>query len=120
MDFVFIEGLEIFAHHGLTQEEQELGRVFRFDVRIGCNTKNAGHTDDINQTVDYAKIVRLIADLTTSKRYQTVERLAEVIAESILQQFTLAEKIVLKVSKLMPPYGYISCAAGVEITRSQN
>ena len=62
MDHLRILGLEVFGHHGVTLEEQAVGRPFSIDVEMTCDLREAGRRDDLNVMVDYGALCRLVAE----------------------------------------------------------
>ena len=119
MDCVYIEGLEVRAHHGVSEKEREAGHRFRFDVRLYFDTRSAAESDDLSRTVDYGEVVRVIVEESTQKTVKLVEFLANRIVDTLFSIFPNVQRIYLKVSKLDPPVGAVAAAAGVEITRER-
>ena len=59
VDF-FIQGLEIYGHHGVGREEKVLGQRLYFDVRLTTNQCKAALTDKVEDVVDYTEVLDLI------------------------------------------------------------
>ena len=61
MDKVFLKNVEIFANHGVFQEEKTLGQKFILDIELFLDTKEAGLTGDLTKSVHYGEraIVRI-------------------------------------------------------------
>ena len=55
MDKIEIKGLEVFAHHGVYEEEQRLGQKFVVSAVLSLDTTAAAQTDDLDKTVNYGK-----------------------------------------------------------------
>ena len=53
MDQIIIDGLEIFANHGVFPEENRLGQKFVVSVILYLDTRRAGKSDDLEQSVNY-------------------------------------------------------------------
>ena len=58
MDKIIIKGLKIFAYHGVNPEEKVIGQNFVLDITAYKNLKRAGNTDNIDDTVSYAIILK--------------------------------------------------------------
>ena len=58
MDKIIIKGLKIFAYHGVNPEEKVIGQNFVLDITAYKNLKRAGNTDNIDDTVSYAKMLK--------------------------------------------------------------
>lgn len=63
----------------------------------------ATKTDDINDTVDYVEVGRLITETSEKNRCKTVERLARLMLEAVHNGCPQAEFIAITVAKLSPP-----------------
>jgi dihydroneopterin aldolase/2-amino-4-hydroxy-6-hydroxymethyldihydropteridine diphosphokinase len=53
MDKIHIEELEIFANHGVFQEEKKLGQKFLISVELFLDLSEAGKSDALEKTVNY-------------------------------------------------------------------
>jgi dihydroneopterin aldolase len=117
---VFIEGLEVYGHHGVPTEERVVGQRLLFDVRLTMEECRGAHTDEVADTVDYTEIMDLITEVATVDSYSLLERLAQVSAEAILRKYPMLDEVWLQVSKPHPP---VACAlsgvgAAVELQRA--
>jgi dihydroneopterin aldolase len=117
---LFIEGLEVYGHHGVPNEERVVGQRLLFDVRLTMEECRGAHTDEVADTVDYTEIMDLITEVATVDSYSLLERLAQVSAEAILRKYPMLDEVWLQVSKPHPP---VACAlsgvgAAVELQRA--
>lgn len=119
VDIVFVEGLMVYAHHGATDEEQAVGRPYKLDVRLEVDTRPAGRSDRLQDTIDYGRVSAIVHEVLTSRRSRLVEHVAESLAERLLGTFVSVESVRVRIAKLSPPTGFLCDAAGVEITRSR-
>ncbi|MGI8923236.1 MAG: dihydroneopterin aldolase [Fimbriimonadales bacterium] len=119
MDSVFVEGLELEGFHGFYDAERNEGNNFRFDVRLYLDTRPAGNSDELDQTVDYSEAVGIIRDVVGGSKVKLVEALAEKTASSLMAKLPAVVSVHIKLSKLHPPLLSSAQAAGVEITRSR-
>jgi len=88
---IFIEGLEVYGHHGVTDEEKVLGQRLLYDVRLTMETCPAALTDDVADTIDYTEVMDVIVDVVTTRSYSLLERLAQMSAEAIIRKFPVDE-----------------------------
>ncbi len=116
---VFIEGLEVYGHHGVTDEEKVLGQRLLYDVRLTLEDCRAAFTDDVADAIDYTEVMDVIVDVVTTRSYSLLERLARVSAEAILRRFPVDE-VWVQVTKPHPPVAMAltSVAAAVELARA--
>jgi dihydroneopterin aldolase len=92
---VELRGLELFGHHGVTEEERERGQRFVFDVELEVGERGA--SDRIEDAVDYRRVaatVRRIAD----GRFGLLEALATAIADALYEEFA-PERVSVRVRK---------------------
>jgi dihydroneopterin aldolase len=115
---IFIEGLEVYGHHGVTDEEKVLGQRLLYDVRLTVEDCRAAVTDDVADAVDYTEVMDVIVDVATTQSYSLLERLARITAEAILRKFPVDE-VWVQVTKPHPPVALAlaSVAAAVELVR---
>lgn len=118
MDKILIRDLKIFAYHGVNPEEKENGQNFVLDIDLSVNMNRACQSDNVEDTVSYAKVIKTVKKVFTQEKYDLLERAAEVTAQEILCEYegVLAVHIVLKKPEapINADFGYV----GVEITRS--
>ena len=62
MDKIIIKGLEVFAHHGVYENEKSKGQKFVINAEFEVDTLTASLSDDIEDTLDYAKVCEFIKD----------------------------------------------------------
>ena len=76
MDKIIIKGLEIFAHHGVYDEEKAKGQAFVINAEFCVDTVCASLSDDIDDTLDYAKACEYINDYMVNNQVNLIETLA--------------------------------------------
>ena len=87
MDIIFIDELRLPTLIGIYPREQVVPQTIEISLQIGTSTLNAGSSDDIRDTIDYAVVVeRLRADLA-HQHFHLLEKLAEHVASVILDDF---------------------------------
>jgi dihydroneopterin aldolase len=116
---IFIEGLEVYGHHGVAREEKVLGQRLLYDVRLTIDDCRGARTDDVGGTVDYTEVLDLVVEVATTQSYSLLERLAQATAEAILRKFPVDE-VWVHVTKPHPPVAcaLASVSAAVELQRS--
>ena len=114
-----INGLEIFAHHGLLPEERDLGQLFRFDLKLTLSECPACETDEIADTAEYAAIVDRVVALVTGNTYQLLEKLVSVIADDILQRNSSIESVRIRAAKTAPPLSHALDSIAISLERNR-
>lgn len=116
---IFIEGLEVYGHHGVVPEEKVLGQRFFFDIRLTVDDCTAALTDKVEDAVDYTEVIDLVVEVATTETYSLIERLARVTAEAILRKFAVDE-VWVHVVKPHPPIAWslTGVSAAIELQRA--
>lgn len=116
MDSIEIKGIRSYGYTGYLQEERVLGQWFEVNVRLWFDLRVAGHSDTIADTVDYRGTIATVEHIVKTAKFALVERLAEAIAQAILEQ-SQVERVQIQLIKLAPPIPDFSGQIQVEITR---
>ncbi len=119
MDKITVKGLKLFAYHGVNPEEKENGQSFIIDVDYYLDLEKPCKTDNVEDTVSYAKAVKIIRKVFTEKSYDLIERAAEVIAQSLLSEFKEIQKVKVTVKKPEAPVKAEFDYMAVKITRKR-
>ena len=117
MGWVRLIGVEIFGHHGVTREEQNIGQKFRIDVEMELDLAVAGKSDHVKDTVDYTEVYKTVESITRGRRYHLIEAMAEDISTALLKQFPQLRSVRIRVKKPGAAIGGILDHAEVEIHR---
>ena len=62
MGLITVEGIRVFAYHGHLPEEAILGGHFIVNVWVITDTSEVEISDDLNDTVDYVKIIEIVKE----------------------------------------------------------
>jgi dihydroneopterin aldolase len=117
MDSIQLTGIRCYGYTGYLPEEQVLGQWFEVDVTLWLDLSQAGKSDDIQHTLDYRSAITLIQKLVQESKFLLIERLADTIAQALLQ-LPLVEKVKLQLSKPAAPIPDFGGRITLEITRS--
>jgi dihydroneopterin aldolase len=77
---------------------------------------SADETDHISDTVDYGAAAAIVTAAAQGHRYRTFEKLARVLAERLLLEYTPVQAVTITVVKRLPPAAIIADEAGVRMT----
>ena len=88
-------------------------------VDAAVDTRAAGASDDLTQSVSYADMAEIAVGIATTRRFNLLEALAEAIATDILAGFPLVEAITVRVDKPSAPVPQVLDGVSVEITRNR-
>lgn len=117
-DVIRLVGLSFYGYHGVSAAEKETGRAFEIDCELQVDLAQAGHSDQLADTVDYTKVYALIKDVVEGKAYSLLEGLANELAGLLLDKFPVY-RVTLQVRKLHPPIAGQIRHIEVEVTRDQ-
>lgn len=115
-DAIHLRGLEYYAYHGALAEEQLIGQRFVIDMDLMFDLRKAGTSDSVQDTIHYGEVYEVIKSCVCSEKYQLIERLAEVIAQQVLDQFA-CKSVRVEVHKPQAPVAGIFRDISVEIWR---
>jgi len=101
---ITVEGMEFYAFHGCSQEEKIVGIRFQVDVYIKTVLSKPAQTDNIRDALNYQTVYDLVAK-EMKQTSNLIEHVAQRIKNSIIQHFSQAEEVMVRVSKLNPPLG---------------
>ena len=71
MDKIILKGMEFYAYHGVMKEEQRLGQRFIVDITMILSLQEAGETEVLSKTVNYAEVYELYCNDKFSTTYRT-------------------------------------------------
>ncbi|NMB96723.1 MAG: dihydroneopterin aldolase [Clostridiaceae bacterium] len=119
LDKIILKNMKFYAYHGVLPEERMRGQYFIIDVELYTNLLLAGNSDNLEHTVNYAEVYDDIKNITLHNRFMLIERLAESIAQFILNKYKNVEKTKILVKKPQAPIKGEFDWMGVEIERSR-
>lgn len=120
MDCINIYELLVFANHGVLKEENVLGQKFIVSARLFLDTKKAAKNDNVDETVNYALVCKLITKHFQNNTYKLIETAANETAQLILKEFELVESIELEVKKPWAPVHLALESVSVKIQRKRH
>ncbi len=121
MEKIIIKGLKLFAYHGVNPEEKVDGQNFILDITVELDAKKAKNSDDVDNTVSYAKIIKTVTAVFTAQSYNLIETAANVVGTEIMKTYPMLEKVTVLLKKPEAPikaeFDYV--AVEETITREQ-
>lgn len=119
MDKIIVKNLKIYAYHGVNLEEKEDGQNFIFDVIASLDLDTPCNSDDVNDTVSYAKIIKSVTRIATSEKNDLLERVAERVASGLFEDFPKIQKLKITLKKPEAPINADFDYVAVEIERKR-
>ena len=117
MDKVIVKDLELFCYHGVNPEEKEDGQIFVFDIEAGVDLSTPCNTDNVDDTVSYAKIIKTVRRVAQSEKNDLIERVAQRVADELFSEFEKIETLKITLKKPQAPIKAAFNYVAVEIER---
>ena len=105
MDKIKITNLKVFAHHGVFPEETRDGQDFYVNAELFLDCRNAGKSDNLEQSINYGDVSHFITDFLQKNTYLLIEAATEHLAEAMLLSMPLLEKVKIELCKPHAPIG---------------
>lgn len=118
MDKIYFQRMSFYGYHGVFEAEAQLGQRFYVDLELSLDLSQAGESDDLNHTVNYADIFTCVQQIVEGERFKLVEALTARIARQLLEQFPITEAKV-KVTKPNPPINGHYDSVAIEMVRKR-
>lgn len=116
-DRIVVEGMAFFGYHGVNPPERELGQRFDVDVALTLDLRPAGQSDDLDRTISYAAVFKVVRAVVEGESRHLLEALAEEIARRVLALGPI-EEVWVRVDKPAAPIkAAVFRRVAVEITR---
>ncbi|HEX2302351.1 MAG TPA: dihydroneopterin aldolase [Gaiella sp.] len=93
-----LHGIELFAFHGVLDEERREGQRFLVDLELKLADTTAASTDRIEDAVDYRDVVATVVEVSDGRTYHLLEALATALADALVSRFPL-ERARVRVRK---------------------
>jgi dihydroneopterin aldolase len=115
---VDLRSLSIYTHHGVSEAEQEVGQRLEFDVAFDVPDCDAVLTDRIEDTIDYSEVCDIVALAATERSYRTLERLAQVVGERLMERYG-CDSVRVRAAKPEPPLPLAIQEVAVEVVQER-
>ena len=113
---VVLSGIRGRLRVGVTEQERRHPQDCRVDVELGTDLSRPMQTDDLHDSIDYARVFAIVQGLAREEEFALLERFAGRL-EAELQKACRYEDLVLRVQKLQPPLPGGLEFAGIEVRR---
>ncbi|MCY4172363.1 MAG: dihydroneopterin aldolase [Bacteroidetes bacterium] len=103
MHLIRLTNATFFAHHGVPLEEKKTGNRYEVDVEVKFDFETAARNDDLQQTVCYESMYKIVETIITEKKFDLIESIAYLIAKHVLELSPDIEYAEVSVRKRNPP-----------------
>ncbi|MCR5176329.1 MAG: dihydroneopterin aldolase [Anaerovibrio sp.] len=119
MDSIYLSGMEFYGRHGALPEENTLGQRFIVDLIMYIDLHNAGATDCLDETVNYAAVFDRVRRIVEGSPVKLLERLADRIAHEIFRGFDLIEGLEVIIHKPGAPIQGVFKDVSIRLVRNR-
>ena len=116
---IHLKNMVFFGYHGNHAEENTLGQRFLIDLVLTLDIAEAARTDDLNTTVDYAKVYAICRKIVEQDRVKLLETLANHIIDRVLEAAPLVTKVEIVIRKPSVPLGGAIDYVAVETSKER-
>lgn len=117
MDEIRIENLEVYAYHGVYEQENRMGQPFFVNMVLYGSLREAGKTDALEKSTNYGEVCHFVNQWMKAHTVKLIETVAEELARGILQKFPLVDSLDIEVRKPEAPVGLPFDCVSVKLHR---
>lgn len=111
-DEIRIEGLEVYAHHGVYPEETKNGQYFYVNAVLYTDVRQAGSEDALEHTVNYGTVCQFVTDWMQENTCLLLEAVAQRLSQALLLEYGALAALELEIQKphapIRQPFGNVS------------
>jgi dihydroneopterin aldolase len=115
-----LDGIEVWANHGVLPHEADLGQRYRIDVTVHVDLRDAIASDDLADTIDYGGLSSLVAQRFGEPRAQLVETVTGRVADAVLEHDERIEAVDVVVHKPSAPLTVAVRDVRIAISRTRS
>ena len=113
---ILIEKLDIYAYHGFFSEEERLGQRFVLDLALETDLRASAISDALADTVNYGKVVGVVTEVFTTRRFNLLEAAARAVAHAVLDGFPPVTRVEVTLRKPAPPIHATLASVGITLS----
>ncbi len=110
-----LRDVHIFAHHGVMQQEREIGAWFTIDLELEINDCSCSESDLIEGTVSYADVYDILCK-EMEQPSNLLENVCNRISKRLYDSFKQITEIKITLCKDTPPMGGDRLKAAVTLS----
>ncbi len=103
MDQIVLKNMAFYGYHGNLPEENLLGQRFYVDVMMDVDLQEAGKSDNVCHTVNYAEVYELVKEIVEGQVCRLIESVAETIAFRVKEEFPRVAAVEVHIRKPEAP-----------------
>lgn len=116
MDKIYLKNIEIFANHGVFQEEKTLGQKFILSLELRLDFSKAAKNGDLSASVHYGELCHNVEKVFNGEVCDLLETLVYKIGAYVLDTYEVVKEVKVSLKKPWAPIGRHLDYAAVETT----
>lgn len=118
MDAIIIEGLKVETVVGCFAWERQIQQQLMLDLIIATNLSQAAASDELQDTLNYAEICSISAQVIQQAAPKLIEHAAQLVVDALFTTFAAIESITITIRK--PAIIPEANSVGVRLERHRN
>lgn len=118
MDAIIIEGLKVDTVIGCFNWERQIIQPLMLDLTIHNDLRQAAHSDELDDTLNYAQICELAAQVIQQAQPKLIEHAAQLVLDCLFSTFPSVKSIIITIRK--PAIIAQAQAVGIRLERNRN
>ena len=111
--YIHLNGLRIFAYHGVLPQENRVGAMYTINLKITTDFLEASKTDNLTYTINYAEVYQAVKK-EMQQPSKLLEHVVYRISQRLFQDFPSITAINISLYKENPPMEAECQHVGVE------
>lgn len=103
MGTLSVKDVRFRSRHGNLEFEREIGNSFSIDIICKTDLRKSAATDRLEDTLDYAPAVAVVAEIMNGDSVHLIETLLDRIGKSLMARFPEIMSLEVRLRKLKPP-----------------
>lgn len=102
-DRIELRGLRARGRHGVFDHERRDGQDFLVDVTLWADLTAAALSDDLGDTIDYARVAEIAEDVVAGEPRNLIEKVAGEIADRLVAEASRVDAVEVTLHKPQAP-----------------
>jgi dihydroneopterin aldolase len=90
LERIELRGIRAWGRHGANAGEQDVPQPFDLDLVLDADLRAARASDELTDTIDYARLHATIVRIVGSERCRLLERLGDLILDAVMRDERIA------------------------------
>lgn len=116
MDKIYLKNIEIFANHGVFQEEKILGQKFILSLELSLDFHKAAKDGDLSASVHYGELCHNVEKVFKEEVCDLLETLVYKVGAYVLDTYEVVKEVKISLKKPWAPISRHLDYAAVETT----